>query len=232
MARDEFFADVRGAVGFMAPSVEADSPFTDTNYIEKMLRSADLWLTPSVVSAFKPEDFADIDEGTRVALSDAVRKFRSVAAQVNPSGPALPEQRDAARPPFKQIVETVQILVRKDWVGASTALLADAENWAREQGWPTKRFPKDITEDFIGKYNLDKLVYSAEGSQLALIPLGRFAPGTHGIFDLAVLPVYDSVQVVRRNDRWFIDPLPNETGRVVWSREAFIARSLLLARLS
>ena len=68
MARDEFFADVRRAVTFMAPRVQADSPFTDTNYIQKMLRGADLWLTRKVVEAFQPDDFADLDEGVRDAL--------------------------------------------------------------------------------------------------------------------------------------------------------------------
>ena len=232
MARDEFFADVRCAVTFMAPRVQADSPFTDTNYIQKMLRGTDLWLTPKVVEAFRPDDFADVDEGLRNDLSKAVKEFRQVAARVNSSEPALPEQRDAALSPFTQIVKIVQVLVRDDWVTASTALLAEAENWAKEQDWPTKRFFKDITEDFIGNYRLDKLVYSAEGAQLALIPVGRFAPGTDGMFDLAVMPAYDSVMVIREKGRWFIHPLPKEEGRQDWSKEAFTNKSLHLARLS
>ena len=55
-----------------------------------------------------------------------------------------------------------------------------------------------MTEDFIGQYKLDRLVYSAEGVQLALISVGRYAPGTEGMFDLAVMPAYDSVMVVRQ----------------------------------
>jgi hypothetical protein len=51
MARDEFFRDIRRAVSFMAPRVETDSPFLDTNYIERMLRGADLWLSQKVVTA-------------------------------------------------------------------------------------------------------------------------------------------------------------------------------------
>ncbi len=231
MARDEFFADVRRAVSFMAPRVEADSPFTDTNYIQRMLRGADLWLSRKVVEAFRPDDFADVDGGVRDALVKAVDEFRSVAATVNPGEPTRSEQRDAALSPFTQIVKIVQDLVRDDWVSASTVLLAEAEDWAKEQGWPTRRFPKDVTEDFIGNYRLDKLVYSAEGAQLALIPVGRFAPWTDGMFDLAVMPAYDSVMVVRERGRWFIHPLPGEERRQDWSKDAFVSKSLELARL-
>ncbi len=232
MARDEFIADVRRAVNFMAPRVEADSPFTDTSYIQKMLRGAYLWLNPKVVEAFQPEDYTDLGEGARNAMIKAVDEFRRVAATVKPSEPALPEQRDAALLPFTQIVKTVQAMVLDDWVSASTTLLAEAEGWAKQQDWPTRRFSKDITEDFIGNYRLDKLIYSVEGAQLALIPLGRFAPGTDGMFDLAVMPAYDSVMVVRKKDRWFIHPLSQEEGRQDWSKEAFVNKSLQLARLS
>jgi hypothetical protein len=232
MARDEFFADIRRAVSFMAPRVEADSPFTDTNYIQKMLRGTDLWLSRKVVEAFRPDDFAEVDGGVRDTLKRAVAKFRRVAETVNPSEPTRPEQRKAALAPFTQIVKIVQGLVCDDWISASAALLAEAEGWAREEGWPTRRFPKDITEDFIGNYRLDRLVYSAEGAQLALVPVGRFVPGTDGMFDLAVMPAYDSVMVDREKGRWFIHGLPGEEGRQDWSKEAFLKRSLQLARLS
>jgi hypothetical protein len=231
MARDVFFADVRRAVSFMAPRVEADSPFTDTNYIQRMLRGADLWLNPKVVEAFSPDEFADVDEGVRDALLGAVVEFRRVAATVNPREPALPEQRDAALSPFTHIVKIVQDLIRDDWVSAASALLTKAEDWAKEQRWPTRRFLKDITEDFIGKYKLDRLVYSAEAAQLALIPVGRFAPGTEGLFDLAVMPAYDSVMVVREKGRWFIHPLPGDSSREDWSKGAFVSKSLQLASL-
>jgi hypothetical protein len=232
MARDEFFADIRRAVSFMAPRVEAVSPFTDTNYIRRMLRGADLWLSREVVDAFRPDDFADVDRGVRDALIKEVNAFRRVAETVNPKEPTKPEQRDAALRPFTRIVKIVQKMVRDDWMSASAALLAEAEGWAREEGWPTRRFPKDITEDFIGNYRQDTLVYSAEGAQLALVPVGRFAPGTDGVFDLAVMPAYDSVMVVREKGRWFIHPLPGEEGRQDWSKGAFITESLKLARLS
>jgi hypothetical protein len=231
MVRDEFFRDVRRAVSFMAPRVEADSPFTDTAYIERMLRGTDLWLTQGAVAAYRPEDFPDLDEDTRERLTRAVSEFREVAGKVSPQKAATREEREAALRPFQQIVQVAQALLRDEWKQASKALLAEAESWAKEAGWPIKRYSKAMTEDFIGSYELDRLVFSAEGAQLALVPVGRFAPGTDGMFDLAVMPAYDSVAVVRHGDRWFIHPLPGEEGRQDWSREAFLETSLKLARL-
>ena len=229
MARDEFFRDIRRAVSFMAPRVEADSPFTDTHYIERMLRGTDMWLAQGVVAAFRPDDFPDLDESARARLAGAVSDFLAVARTVPPKEPARQEQRDAALGPFMQIIQAVQSLVRDDWMRASSKLLGEAEEWAKEVGWPTKRYSKDITEDFIGTYKQDRLVFSAEGTQLVLVPVGRFAPGTDGMFDLAVMPAYDSVMVVRQGDRWFIHPLPWEEKRQDWSKDAFLGTSLKLS---
>ena len=228
MARDEFFADVRRAVQFMAPRVEADIPFKDPSYIERMLRGTDLWLSTRVVAAFDPADFEGVVGN---ALGRAVAEFREVAVAVDPHEPTRQAQRDAALAPFQQIVQIVQNLVFEDWLAASTALIAEAESWAREEGWPTRRFPREVTEDFIGNYELDRLVYSTEGAQLALIPLSRFAPGTDGMFDLAVMPAYDSMMIVRERGQWFIHPLPGQDARQDWSKNAFVSKSHDLARM-
>ncbi len=231
MARDAFFRDIRRAVSFMAPRVEADSPLTDTGYIERMLRGTDMWLAQGVVEAFRPEDFPDLDEGARESLTRAVNEFLTVARAVPSKAPATTQQRDAALRPFIQIVQIVQGLLRDNWIQASTGLLREAEGWAKDADWPCKRYSKSISEDFIGTYKQDRLLFSAEGAQLALVPVGRFAPGTDGVFDLAVMPAYDSVMVVRQGNQWFIHPLPGEEGRQSWSKEAFFDTSLKLARL-
>lgn len=231
MARDEFFREIRRAISFMAPRVETDSPFGDPKYIERMLRGTDLWLTEKVVAAFRSEEFADLDEDSKRGLAQDVTDFRNVAQTVPPNEPARPEQRDAALRPFVHIVQAVQKMVRDDWVQASSKLLEEAERWAKEAGWPSKRFAKTLAEDFIGSYRQDRLVFAAEGAQLALVPVGRFAPGTDGMFDLAVMPAYDSVMVVRHGALWFIHPLPGEEARQDWSKEAFLDSSLKLARL-
>ena len=231
MARNEFFRDVRRSMSFMAPRVEINNSFTSPDYIEKMLKSNDMWLAQGVVAAFRPEEFSDLIEERRVGLERDVRDFLAVAKAVPSKERAKPEQREAALRPFINIVQVVQMLIREDWMNASVKLLGEAERWAKEAEWPTKRYPKKMAEDFIGTYEQDKLVFAAEGAQLALVPVGRFAPGTDGTFDLAVMPAYDSVTVVRKEDRWFIHPLPGEEGRQDWSRDSFLNASLELARL-
>jgi hypothetical protein len=231
MARNEFFRDVRRAVSFLSTTVEADNSSTDTGYIQRMLRSADLWLTRSVVAAYREEDFPDLSEAERYELTKAVSEFRKLAESAPPKGPAPLELREAAAPLFRQIVQSVQGMLLQDWLNASGDLLKEAEEWSKEQGWPVKRYSKNVKEDFLGSYKQERLVFSAEGSQLALVPVGRFAPGTDGMFDLAVMPAYDSVMVVRKGDRWFIHPRPGEEGRQDWTRESFEQASLELARL-
>lgn len=206
-----------------------DSNFTGFYDYEKEMRYSDTWLTPRVVDVFQPSDFDG--EAVQDQLIQAVDEFRRVAATVEPNRPARQDQRDAALASFIQIVRIVQDFVREDWVSASAALLAEAENWAKEQGWPTKRFSRTATEDFIGNYSLERLLYSAEGAQLALIPVGRFAPGTDGMFDLAVMPAYDSMMVVRQQGQWFVHPLPGQEGQQDWSQETFVRKSYDLARL-
>jgi len=232
MARDDFFRNVRRALVFMAPRVEVDNPYTKPEYVERMLRGTDMWLAQSSVDGFRPEDYSEFSADVRSELERAVKDFLSVAKTVSSREPAKKEQMEAALVPFMQIVRVTQRFILEDWMSAANKLLAEAEQWAHSAEWPTKRYPKEIAEDFIGTYKLDKLVFAAEGSQLALVPVGRFAPGTDGMFDLAVLPSYDSVMVVREKNRWFVHPLANEEGkRKEWLKDVFLDTSIKLARL-
>jgi hypothetical protein len=185
MARDQFYQDVRVAVMFMAPRVDADMTFTDAGYIEKKLQGTDIWLARGVVAGFDPDDFSDLDDETQ-----AVNDFSAAADIIASTVPLTIQQRNAALQPFTQIVQIVQGLVLEDWIQAAKKLLDEAEGLAKSIDWPCKRYTKEITEDFIGTYRLDRLVFAVEGVQMALVPVGRFAPGTDGMFELAVLPAY------------------------------------------
>jgi hypothetical protein len=178
MARNDFFRNVRRAMLFMAPRVSADNPYTNPEYVERMLRGSDLWLTKGAVEGFRPEDFPELTEADRSNLEKAVHEFIGVARSLPGKEPAKKEQRDAAISPFMLVVGVVQKLLRDDWLSAAGNLLAEAENWARSCDWPSKRYPKEIAEDFIGTYNLDKLVFAVEGShwfQSAGLPLPQTA---------------------------------------------------------
>jgi hypothetical protein len=232
MARDEFVRDIRRAVTFLSPRVEVDSPFMDPDYISRMLQGTDLWLAHGNVAAFRPEDFPDLGDEARGRLAEAVKEFSDIARAVAPDKPASATQRNAAAKPFQLIVQTVQRITLDEWLRATASLLQEAETWAREFEWPTRRYQKRVAEDFIGEYSQETLTFGVEGQQLALVPVGRFAPGTDGMFDLAVMPAYDSVMVVRQGVRWFIHPLPNEEGGTKdWSPDTFRQKSLALAKL-
>src|SRR4051812_38409222 len=100
MARDEFFQDIRRAVSSMTPRVKADSPLTDTCYIQRMLQGADLWLSQKVVEAFSPDDYPDLGDRGSADFAQAVTDFLTVAKTVQPTAPTKQEQRGAAIRPF------------------------------------------------------------------------------------------------------------------------------------
>jgi len=232
MPKDEFFQSVRTAVGFLAPRVEADNPLLAPAGLEKGLANATIWLTPKSVEGFDPSDFGDLSQAEQAALVENVERFVDVAGGVPSNQPAQPEEIVKALPHFRDIVSFVQKTMREEWMRAATDLLNEAEGWACAKDWPTQRYPKTIAEDLLGTYELEKLLFAAEGSQLVLNPLGRFAPRSDGIFDFAVLPVYESMMIVRQHGRWFIESPPDRDERREWSEMAFVETALRLARLA
>ncbi len=84
----------------------------------------------------------------------------------------------------------------------------------------------------MGTYELDRLIYSVMGSQMALIPVGRYTVRSRGVFDLAVMPAYESVMVSRTpSGKWTIDPLPGENKARRWNASHFVEVSEKLARM-
>ena len=232
MAKQDFFQSVRTAVRFLAPRVETDNPYTKPSELEQRLRGAAIWLTPKSVEGFNPQDFCDVPEQERESLIQDVSSFIGVAEAVRPDRPAKPGEVETALPRFLKIVTTVQKLLSDEWIDAANRMLDEACAWAKARQWPTQFFPRQISEDFIGTYELRKLVFAVQGSQLVLNPVGRFAPGADGMFDLAVLPVYESVMILRQLGQWHIHPLSGENQRREWSEGAFVETAEKLARLA
>jgi hypothetical protein len=230
MAKTDFFLSVRTAVAFLTPRVEVDNPYTDVRKMEQALGRAAIWLTPKSVEGFDPHDFADLPEQERQSLVENVQQFMHVAETVPSNQPATPQQIQAALLPFMNIVEAVREMVRREWIEAAGKLVESARGWAQVRQWPTRCFPRQISEDLIGNYQLEKLVFAPDGSQLVLNPEGRFAPGTDGMFDLAVLPVYEAVMVVRQGNRWYIHSLTGKDQPREWSETAFVETAEELAR--
>lgn len=89
----------------VAPTVTADSPMVNAGDIERILRSAVLWLTPAAVQGFDERDFDFLPSHERDQLSRSVRDFTHVARQVDPRKPATDSQIQEALPHFLRIVE-------------------------------------------------------------------------------------------------------------------------------
>ncbi|WP_435008586.1 hypothetical protein P12x_005794 [Tundrisphaera lichenicola] len=184
------------------------------------------------MAGFDRDDFNNLDPETRDALDRDVTTFLEVASEVNPKGPATPAQVDAALPPFLEIATIVRKHTLDEWLECATSLINQAVEWAENEGWPTKRYPWTLTERFLGTYQLDRLIYGVMGSQMALIPVGRYTMTSRGSFDLAVMPAYESVMVrLGPSGRWMIDPLPGEDQARRWNREYFVEVSKRLARM-
>lgn len=105
MSLQDFWVSVRTGAGMVAPRAIVDSPELDPEAIERTLRGATLWLSPSAVAGFEEADFDFLPEEERGHLSDLVRQFREVARSVDPRGPASQEAVDQALPLFLGIVE-------------------------------------------------------------------------------------------------------------------------------
>ena len=89
-----------------------------------------------------------------------------------------------------------------------------------------------LADRFLGTYELDRLIYGVMGSQLALIPVGRYTMKAEGSFDLAVMPAYKSLTVsLRPSGKWLIGALPGESSSHRWKQEFFLEISKKLARM-
>jgi hypothetical protein len=212
---------------------DADHPYPDRDEFEGILRrSGRRWLSKDSVAGFERGDFHDLDPETRDALDRDVSTFLDVASKVDAEGHATPDQVEAAVPTFREIAEIVREQTREDWLRAARELIDQADRWAEAEGWPTKRYSWEMNEPFLGAYELDRLIYSVMGSQMALVPVGRFMMKSRGSFDLAVMPAYESVSISRKpSGRWSIEPLPGENQALIWKQQHFVEVSEKLARM-
>jgi hypothetical protein len=88
--------------------------------------------------------------------------------------------------------------IRSEWLRDLNALAAQVKGWVEPAGWRTRLVSKPTRDDFLGRYEVPLLLMERDGVEIALNPVGRFAPGTEddgaiGAVDLYVVPAYDEV---------------------------------------
>jgi hypothetical protein len=232
MAKEDFYRNVRTTVGMLLPR-ENDHHYPAREEFEEILRrSARGWLSKDSVAGFERDDFQDLDTKTLETLDKDVSTFLEVASMVDEEGQATTDQVETAAPKFLQIAELVRHQTHDDWLGAARKLIDEAAEWAEAEGWPTRRHSWELNEPFLGTYELDRLIYGVMGSQMALVPVGRFMMKSQGSFDLAIMPAYESVSIRRLpSGRWMIGPLPGENGSLTWKPQHFVEVSRKLARM-
>jgi hypothetical protein len=109
MALRKFWISVRTAAGMMRPRAAVDSPRLDADTIERYLRGAVFWLTPSSVDGYEgPGEFDFLPEEERHLLADGVEQFLGAARRVDQHGPATDEQIEAGLAGFRKVLEVVR----------------------------------------------------------------------------------------------------------------------------
>jgi hypothetical protein len=220
--REVFIQNVRAAGQSLTSPVEADVPHLNPQITAERWQRATSWLTPQSVEGFDPQDFSDLPPPKQQELRRAVDGFLAVAATVPPNAPATKQQVRKALSHFRRIVSIVQHLVLKEWGSAVGKLIEEAASWAGNQGWEVKRETKQLTDKFLGTYEVPELLIHTLKGRLLLDPVARYVVGATGLVDLCVLPSYDSVMIGRKDDRWYVYPTSANGSPQPWSERTFV----------
>ena len=228
MPKQDFILDIRRHWShlYRTPFVVSDSPNTDVAVLSRKLQGLDLWLTPKAVEEYRPDDFGDLPSSLQDQLAGAVADFRSFAATVAPHEPATEEQYRHGRLLFERIAGVVKEVVLSEWLAAVRELIDDAERWCQRRQWPTRREQKDIREELLGKYEAPVLLLHAHSSLFQLSPVARFTTHGLGLADVALVPSYDFVTILRNEGGWQVnigtETLDNGVEKRPWSEDSFV----------
>lgn len=224
MARDEFFQNLRTAIGLVRPFMESDSAFPSGAIATQLARKA-LWLTPKAVEGYREEDFAVAPQPQQDELRAAVNEFVAFAEGVPSEGPS-DEQYRRGLEQFERVTAAVRGILLPDWLGALEGLIGEVESWTQAKGWPSRRDVKRLEEKLLGPYDVPQLLFQADATPLLLDPVARFAPGSDGIVDLYVRPSYVSVMVARSGDAWWLHlergTAADSVERKLWNEASFL----------
>ena len=84
----------------------------------------------------------------------------------------------AANTPKKAPEDAVRI--RDNWLKRLSDLLEQADHWAREMGWSTRRVEKKMQDSEIGTYQAPALLMQEGTTRVIMEPIARAAPGAPG----------------------------------------------------
>ena len=159
-------------------------------------------------------------------LRNCVTSFRALANAVPPESPPTDEQYRNGLNLLQRIISIVRKPILDEWSVSVERLITEAEEWARERGWSSRRESKTVRERLLDTYDLSQLLIQINGTTLLLDPVVRFVPVRLGVADLALVPSYHSVRIPRREDGWHLHIDPDRRGggesQSLWSEDSFV----------
>jgi hypothetical protein len=121
----------------------------------------------------------------------------------------------------RNLIEAVHPYLRDEWVAAVEAFVDQVEGWCRKRDWATRRYPKDIEEALLGRYEVPQLLVHRLEGRVVFDPITRFVGGGDGLIDAYAMPSLETRPIARRNGDWELSPAtPNGRPRK-WSEAAF-----------
>lgn len=104
-----------------------------------------------------------------------------------------------------EVIARERIAERIAWIQRVSDLVKQAEGWAKDFGWSTKRIDKRIEDARLGNHKTAALVMQDDTVRVLLEPISATAPGSDGLVDLYLMPGYDDIaSLYHREDGWHV----------------------------
>ena len=201
MSRERFIDNLRLASRLLAsPKVVNGHASEDELPLHRMMRTANLWLTPKTVADFDPEAFAYWTKNEREALAKHIAAFLTVAETIPANSPASPAQSEKARKSLEAVIQTVRPRLLAEWIQAQESMIQDATTAAEAKGWYVERDQKEMKESLLGTYSAPRLRIRAKNKEVVLDPIALFGSGRRGVVDLVLMPTYETKYLVTFKD--------------------------------
>ena len=93
--------------------------------------------------------------------------------------------------------------IRDEWLRQLSDLMKLVKGWVEELDWSTRLIDKEMEDPGLGTYKAPALLMQRETTRVLLDPIARYTPGADGIVNLYVLPAYDNIATIyRENGEW------------------------------
>ena len=90
------------------------------------------------------------------------------------------------------------------WLDLLKGLVENVKAWAEAASWGTRLTGRDVNEKGGLRYEVPVLVLNRGEAEVSLVPVARKVPGGDGLVDLYVMPDFNDVASLYREDgQWF-----------------------------